>query len=530
MTTEETEKSPLWDALARTRPAPVESAVGSYGSDLVSQPTTIVDRLISAWLSGFLPLLVLYLGGVYVSVPSREPFLLASSLFLGPLVAWGLSSLVSGVHGVTPTRFLGAALALMWVIPVTQMGPTAVFTKKGLIWGVSRQAHTLLSWPILILGLGLTAVLLLVSYWIRSKAVWYDQAPPQRRSELIGWALVIAPILLYLLLLLVSRPSAEVKNWEAEVLQAQPELQELRMSYAVNHTRDWRDLEKASKVLGTWNLIVDPPTEVAKLDLVKRIESRALELSQRKLVESWDRSEAYDARRVFSLLMQRAEYLEYPARTLKANLQTSINSGRPHYNSHLTEFLEAQLQKEDKATLGNLIEVYESLIQECPDRVWELDRRSFLRHGTRSPHRTFKFSLLGPYDPESLVNDYFRHRRISEWLVVRPFLQEGTSWTELLKRDDLSEEVRDAIHRLTPRDANITHQDRIVPRLQAHRLVCQIQRHQLKTGALPVVLGQVEGVSVDPQRWSWYREDQGWVLFDSRLRDLGGSDYQWSFR
>lgn len=521
----ETQRNPIWDAVAEEADAKEAFTPALLDHDLTTKSTTIMVRLSRYWMSGLLPALLLCLL-IAVQGDTRDPGLLLIRVLIAPLVAWVVAPLMTGPHGMTPVRLLGAGCALLWVVPLLNLAAVPFYLGNnegrgltpGLLIGyLSDNWQRATAWGPLLLYLMAIAVSSLVAWWLREGAPWYDQRP-QSRARLFGVGmLVVVPLVLAGWASLLGRPGPESRLWEAELLKRHPELAQPQVDPSTDAA--WSRLHSQSLVLYSWRRSQEdlPATHLAVL---RRMEEEVLSLREEWPTERWVVSATLGPMSVrLQHLVRPLEFLAFSLEAERASSGRSPRTIRKLQEYVLTHALSRELTS---AEVDLAARALEALMRSLPDRVQQLDallysqRPVTRKRDSRGLADTWFFAAM---EPRKLRQNLIYQKNLSSWLVLRPKLVDGASWQELENSPD--RDTRTAAGRFIRTNWHRTQEEELKPLLEFYLLVYQILKHQLISGSYPESLLPFPRVTTQPDRWSWAKDADTWVLTDRSLETDG---------
>lgn len=499
--------NPIWEALgAEADGIPVRRP--DFSKARATQPrASLSTKLTRAWLSGYVPLLLLF---AWFS----KGYLVVAA----PVLAWIVLPLVAGRHGLTPSRLLAMVLPAILVPPAylfyirffDSLDPRAPMRRSYLSYSYDEVA----------LGLGLVAVMSLLTFLIRRRSPWFEQTSRPRLRWLGAVAFLAFPLFILSVMFWKRLDDESIRRWERDVAAQDPGLRQLRLVHY--GLEPWRRLEnRSSEPLELWSRSVDilKPRQVAML---RDFEAEALRLFSRRA--PLDSAGHDSAERVLGGLLRYHYHLRHPLQVL-ARLETlRMQVGTPRvsheaFQQHCESTLSSGATSLE--TLKAELAIIERLIADCPSSIAENDRRWYVQRKRWLRVDGSNRTLL---DIDRLYHECADVQNIVSWLRVRPHLERGATLRQL--RDSSDRDVGWAAHRLLYREADVTHEVGCKPLWEFFALAYRVKIYQLENGSFPESLQQLGLDGEHLQGYEWVKRGSGGVL---KRRAEVGPKCEWVF-
>jgi hypothetical protein len=503
-----TPPNPIWDALGAEADQHSTRRPNFTEANTTRPRSNFTTKLTRAWLSGYMPLLLLW-------VCFSKGYLVVAA----PMLAWIVLPLVTGKHGLSPSRLL------LMLVPVMLVPPAYLFQ---LGWFQSldprapmRNSYLTISYQEVFASLFLLCVMLALSYVARRQVPWFEQTPSSKIRILVAIGFIGLPLFILGANFFSGVEDQSVRIWEHRVAQRDPYLKELRL---IHHGLDpWTRLEyRSGGLFESWESVetLSGPRE----ELLQEFESQALRLCDQVEKAPVDRSTLWSAEFVLTNLLRHHTQLAQPMKVLSRLERLRMLAGIPKFSEDaLVRHCQDRLSQPDLTVESLQVELaeLEGMISDCPTSIVQNDRRWY---SARKDH----IMMDGPrlfLDLDRINRDSNQVRNIKSWIEVRPLLESGADLYQLETSSDRA--IRVAAGRLLLREANLTHERGAKPLWEFYALLYRIKIFQLETGAYPETLEEIGLPSKLSEKWAWVRSGQGGTFTAGEIVDR---EREWVFR
>ena len=433
----------------------------------VTPPRPEIDRLLLAWSSGYLPVVLLCLAWTAMLFGSKGLFsgrALLMSVW-GVVLSWVVYPTLWNGGVLRPLRLIPLGLALIWSMPVSHLMPCMVGASDPFNALVQMGANLFQATHQMTLAMmfPLWLALAVVIRRMQQRFPWYDPIPPRRIRRELAYFVLLLPVVANLgaaLRLHWSVPAA-INEWETRVLDRHG-----RLGWNGGSNSPWGNLRGKARELSS---------VASNQQQVRELETAALELLDRQPPGAGD---GWNSETVFETLLRRGQDLKSPTicqiGLLECQLSSLSHFDVKPFDRSMRAFLESdEVSKEELETMARRMR---KLALVCPSSVDELDYRLYRKRFWERDSLLEWGHIFGPLiarcSPATLYLTLSTRQDIESWLTSRSALLAAGS---------------------TVAPDPSTAEAIIKPRLQLYAVLCELRAFRLWRGLYPDSLQALDG-------------------------------------